>query len=493
MKKNLKTILSVLDKYEINKEISIEITGVTDDSRKVEKGNLFCCLAGLRSSGYDYLEDVCQKGAAALLVDREINCPHDDVAVITVPDVRQAIKKVVPNFFDYPALKMKLFGVTGTNGKTTVTYMLKKIAEAAGKKTGIIGTIDTIIDGRKLPTANTTPDIVQLQTILAQMQENGVEHVFIEVSSHALALERVAGCEFDVAVLTNITQDHLDFHKTFANYVAAKALLFEGLAHNHSKAARAVINMNDSQVQKIMSKTMVPVITYGDATNCDVYPKSSVVGVKGMQLMLMTPAGEIELSLATTGHFNVFNVMAAVSAALCEDIPLEIIKKGLDGFTGVAGRFELVEQGQPFTVVVDYAHTPDGLENILRSARQITQNRLIVVFGCGGNRDKGKRPLMGDIAQRLADCVYVTSDNPRNEVPAEIIKDVMTGIENRENIKQITDRKVAIEEALSLAKVGDVVVIAGKGHETYQILGDKTIDFDDRLVAAEFLRVKKYD
>ena len=493
MKKNLNTLLSVLDGYEINKEQNIEITGVTDDSRKVEKGNLFICLSGLRSSGYDYIDEVCQKGASALLVDKKIAIPNENVIVITVSDVRQALKKVVPAFFDYPALKMKMFGVTGTNGKTTVTYMLKKIAEAYGKKVGIIGTIDTVIGEKILPAGNTTPDIVQLQTILSQMQESGVQDVFMEVSSHALALDRVAGCEFDIAVLTNITQDHLDFHKTFAAYVDAKAMLFEGLSKNLTKTAKAVINMDDKNAHTIMSKTGVPVITYGMSDKYDVYPKKSDVKAKGMELLLATPKGELELSLLTTGHFNIYNVMAAVCAALCDGIPLAIIKKGLDGFTGVAGRFELVEQGQPFTVVVDYAHTPDGLENVLQSAKKITKNKLIAVFGCGGNRDKSKRPLMGGIAERVADYVYVTSDNPRNEVPEEIIKDIMTGINDKAKVKQIVDRKTAIQAALSFAKAGDVVVIAGKGHETYQILGDKTIDFDDRLVAAAFLKGREHD
>lgn len=492
MKRELATILSVLDGYEINGQFdNLEITGVTDDSRKVEKGNLFLCLSGFRASGYDYIENVCQKGVSALLVDREITCPCEGIAVIKVSDVRQAMRLVVPAFFDYPALKMQMLGVTGTNGKTTVTYMLKKILEAYGKKVGIIGTIDTVIGDSILPSHNTTPDVVELQTILFAMQQSGVQFVCMEVSSHALALDRVAGCEFDAAVLTNITQDHLDFHKTFASYVKAKTILFEQLENNRSKTSKAVLNMDDVSAKTIMAKTGVPVLTYGMNEQNSIYPKSYNVSAKDMELLLATPEGDLPLTLFTTGHFNIYNVMAAVGTAIAGGIPLAAIKKGLDGFKGVAGRFELVEQGQPFTVVVDYAHTPDGLKNVLESARQITKNRLIAVFGCGGNRDSSKRPLMGQIATNIADSVYVTSDNPRNEVPEMIIADIMAGIEHKNNAKQITDRKVAIEAALAFAEAGDVVVIAGKGHETYQILGDKTIDFDDRIVAAEFLKGKR--
>lgn len=309
----------------------------------------------------------------------------------------------------------------------------------------------------------------------------------MEVSSHALALNRIAGCEFDIAVLTNVTLDHLDFHKTFEEYVAAKTLLFRGLKKDK---ARAVINADDKSSAGIIVVTGAPVTRYGQSKDNDVFPLKLDLHAKGMELVLATPKGEVGLSVATTGHFNVYNVMAAVGAAVAAGISLDAIRAGFSAFRGVAGRFELVENGQPFTVIVDYAHTPDGLENVLLSARQIASKRLICVFGCGGDRDRGKRPLMGEIAARLSDYVFVTSDNPRSEVPEVIIEDIKTGIGVRANYSAITDRREAIGEALAMAGEGDVVVIAGKGHETYQILKDKTIDFDDRQVAREFLKGK---
>lgn len=490
MGKTLKDLLTVLDSYDIKGKDNIGIDGVTDDSREVDNNYLFICLSGYNSSGYDFVKDAVKKGAKALLVDRDVETGKD-VSVIKVPDVKIAMHKLVPFFYNYPAQKMKLFGITGTNGKTTVSYMLRSIAQAAEKRTGVIGTIDTVIGNSVFTSKNTTPDVPLLQKILSTMQKDGEEYVFMEVSSHALALDRIAGCEFDVAVLTNITQDHLDFHKTFEAYVEAKSLLFKNLSSNKKKINPvAVINADDKNAQAVLDVTYVPVMTYGMQEGSDIYPFKMDIRAKGMDISLHTPQGDVDLSLLTTGHFNVYNVMAAVGAALADGMALDVIKKGLDGFKGVSGRFELVESGQPFTVIVDYAHTPDGLENLIESARKITGRKLITVFGCGGNRDKGKRPVMGQIATALSDKVFVTSDNPRKEVPESIIEDIMQGIDKKEICECITDRKTAIHEALSLAQAGDVVVIAGKGHETYQILGDKTIDFDDRRVAREFLEGK---
>ena len=481
-------ILSKLESYELLGPSDLFIRGVADDSRKSVPGGLFICLAGERASGYDYIDQACAAGAVAILADRPVLSAPAGVTIITVSDARRALKKIIPYFYGYPASGMKLYGITGTNGKTTVTYMLKGIADAWGKKSGVIGTIDAVIGERRIPSRNTTPDVAELQSLLYAMREEKVEYVFMEVSSHALALDRIAGCEFDLALLTNVTQDHLDFHKSFAAYLAAKTLLFSGLSRNTRKAGRAVINRDDKNAGIFLKAIEVPVLCYGFSPDNDVYPKRQELSAKGMELLLATPAGDLPLSLATTGHFNVYNVMAAVTAALAGGAPLDVIRLGLDGFKGVAGRFELVEAGQPFTVIVDYAHTPDGLENILKSARRITGGRLITVFGCGGDRDRAKRPLMGEIAAELSDFVYITSDNPRREEPEAIIDDIMTGVEKTQNCRRVTARADAIETALESAKDGDVVVIAGKGHETYQILGDRVIDFDDRLVAGNFLR-----
>lgn len=487
MAKTLTDLLSTLESYELDGNNSLLIHGITDDSRKVQQGYLFICLSGFKVDGYSYISDACDKGAVAIIVDKEVANLPQNLTVIKVPDVKIAMQKIVPMFFDYPAQKMKVIGVTGTNGKTTTTYMLKKIFQATGKKTGVIGTIGALIDEEKLPLANTTPDVVGLQTIFEKMYEQKVEYVFMEVSSHAISLNRIAGIEFDVAVLTNITQDHLDFHKTFDSYIEAKSLLFSNLQNNKTKTGIAVINEDDENAHKIVEVTNSKVFTYGKQQSNDVYPKQVKMSEQNLELLLSTPKGDLELMLHTTGYFNVYNVMSAVTTALALDISIDTIHKGLADFAGVAGRFELVKAGQPFTVVVDYAHTPDSLENVLKTAREVTKGRLIAVFGCGGDRDKTKRPIMGEIASRLSDYVYITSDNPRSEVPETILEDIKAGIKGYTQYQAIVDRRKAIEHALNFAQPGDVIVIAGKGHETYQILKNRTIDFDDRKVAREFL------
>ncbi len=489
MAKSLQELLSVLDSCEITGSEDVLIEGLSDDSRNIKKGFLFICHAGFKSDGYSYVKNALDNGAVAILTDKELG--GLPATVVKVADSNTAMQKLAPHFFDYPSHKMAIIGVTGTNGKTTVTHMLRQIFAAAGHMTGVIGTIHAMSGEREIPVKNTTPDVMELQTLLAQMYNDGVKYIFMEVSSHALSLERVAGCEFDIAVLTNITQDHLDFHKTFEAYVGAKTLLFSRLENNRiKKGAKAVINTDDPSAAAIMAATGVPVVTYGLKAGNDVFPLKTNLQAKGMKLLLSTPGGELDLSIATTGHFNVYNVMAAVSAAWAAGIAPETIQSGLNAFTAVPGRFELVESGQPFTVIVDYAHTPDGLENVLTSARQIAQNKLIAVFGCGGDRDKTKRPLMGSIAARLSDHVFITSDNPRSEVPENIIENIKTGVPDKENYTTIVDRRSAIESALAEAGAGDVVVIAGKGHETYQILKDRTIDFDDRQVARDYLKGK---
>ena len=486
----LKEFLSVLTEYQADGPLDRFILDVTDDSRKSGRDCLFVCLTGERSDGYDYIDEACRRGAVALLVDRPLARTPQGVTIITVPQTRVAMQKLIPYFYGYPAREMKMCGITGTNGKTTASYMLRSIIEAWGKKSGVIGTLGVVAGNERFSALNTTPDVPLLQALLRDMREKNTEYVIMEVSSHALALDRVAGCEFDLAVMTNVTQDHLDFHKTFEAYLEAKTKLFSSLPTEGYKAGRGVVNADDPNAPAFLRAARVPVLTYGQSSDCDVYPNQQRVYFNGMELLLVTPAGELALTLKTTGHFNVYNTMAAVASALSLGAPLSSIKRGLDGFKGVPGRFELVEAGQPFTVIVDYAHTPDGLDNLLRSVRQITQGRLITIFGCGGNRDKGKRPLMGEIAVRLSDLVCVTSDNPRKELPEDIINDIISGIGQTGNYIRVADRAAAIHTALSEAKDGDSVVIAGKGHETYQILADETIDFDDKLVASSFLREK---
>ena len=396
---------------------------------------------------------------------------------------------IAPFFYDYPGKTMRMIGVTGTNGKTTTTNIVRAILRKAGFKVGLIGTINIMIEDEAIVAHNTTPDVVDLQRALYRMKEAGCEYVVMEVSSHALALNRVAGCEYDTAALTNITQDHLDFHKTLENYRDAKGLLFEHLHEGKKENKTAVFNMDDASSPILCDRTKTRILTYGEGRNNDIYPLFFKVEAKQMRLQLHTPVGEMDLLLKITGEFNVYNVMAAVAIALAEQIDKKTIVDVLNGFDGVPGRFQLVEAGQPYTVIVDYAHTPDGLENVLKTARSITEGKLWVVFGCGGDRDNKKRPIMGRIALELADRVVVTSDNPRTEDPAVIIDEIAEALKDvpeRKSVELIAERRDAIYHALSEAAANDVIMIAGKGHENYQILADKTIHFDDREVVQEY-------
>ena len=396
---------------------------------------------------------------------------------------------IAPFFYDYPGKTMRMIGVTGTNGKTTTTNIVRAILRKAGFKVGLIGTINIMIEDEAIVAHNTTPDVVDLQRALYRMKEAGCEYVVMEVSSHALALNRVAGCEYDTAALTNITQDHLDFHKTLENYRDAKGLLFEHLHEGKKENKTAVFNMDDASSPILCDRTKTRILTYGEGRNNNIYPLFFKVEAKQMRLQLHTPVGEMDLLLKITGEFNVYNVMAAVAIALAEQIDKKTIVDVLNGFDGVPGRFQLVEAGQPYTVIVDYAHTPDGLENVLKTARSITEGKLWVVFGCGGDRDNKKRPIMGRIALELADRVVVTSDNPRTEDPAVIIDEIAEALKDvpeGKSVELITERRDAIYHALSEAAANDVIMIAGKGHENYQILADKTIHFDDREVVQEY-------
>ena len=498
MEKSLLSLVSLLPDCKIcgGAAEGVTITDVTADSRQVQAGGLFICLRGATVDGHKFIGGAIAKGAVAVLAE-DLPLPLPEGAVfVQVPDTRAAMEKIVPFFYDYPGRKMRMLGVTGTNGKTTTTNIMRLILRRAGYKVGLIGTINIMIEDEAVVSHNTTPDVVDLQKALYAMQQAGCDYVVMEVSSHALALNRVAGIEYDCAVLTNITQDHLDFHKTMENYRDAKSLLFERLgAKDDAKGNKhAVFNMDDASSAVIKARTRVPQLTYGMGSENDIYPVSYQVAAKAMELKLATPAGEVQLHLKITGEFNVYNVMAAVASMLAEGIAKEDITGVLDGFEGVPGRFQLVEAGQDCTVIVDYAHTPDGLENVLHTAREITKGRLWAVFGCGGDRDNKKRPIMGEIALRLADNVVVTSDNPRTEDPERILDQICVALQEPpagKTVTRLADRRVAIEYALSQAAADDVILIAGKGHENYQILKDRTIHFDDREIVMEYVKQNK--
>ena len=491
--KTLKDIISTLDVQQVQGDQNVSIQDITADSRAVKPNSLFIALDGATVDGHNYIDKAVDAGAIAVIVSKPVTVPAD-VCVITVDDTRQAMMVCVPYFFDYPANRMRMVGVTGTNGKTTTTHMIRHILKAQGFKVGVIGTVHIMIGDTSYPIHNTTPDVVDLQHILHQMVQENVEYCVMEVSSHALALGRVSGVEFDTAVFTNLTQDHLDFHKTFENYLAAKCKLFEQVsAPNQVKDNKgAVINIDDSYGYRVMEKTTAPTITYSTLGKGTLNASDVHMSTKNSQYTVNYKGESYPVSMNTTGLFNVYNTLAAIGACLQEGISMEAIDTALKTFSSVPGRFELIEEGQDFAVVVDYAHTPDGLQNILETAKAIKENRIIIVFGCGGDRDATKRPIMGRIAAEYGDKIYVTSDNPRTEDPVQIVKDVEVGVKEalREgtSYEVIVDRREAINHAIHDAKAGDIVIIAGKGHENYQILKNETIHFDDREEARKALK-----
>ena len=470
-----------------------EITSIERDSRRVKEGALFVCISGAHVDAHSFIPSAARAGARAILTERETVDVPDGIAVLYVPNLQETLDIIVPYFYDYPARAMRVIGITGTNGKTTTSYLVRAILRHAGKRVGLIGTIQVMMEDEVFPTANTTPDVIVMQQLLSEMRARGMDAVVMEVSSHALDQGRVTGIEFDTAVFTNLTQDHLDYHKTMENYARAKARLFEYVSAQGTKVGKtAVLNADDAASEIMRAHTHCPIISYGMENDADLMAKDLHLAQDGMELTLMYDGAQVaQLHIGITGLFNVYNVLAAVGVALAENVPTADIVEALRSFTGVPGRFELVREGQPFSVIVDYAHTPDGMENVLRTARAVTAGRIIAVFGCGGDRDRTKRPIMGRMAAELADIAILTSDNPRTEDPAAILDEVETGVLPAIGAKpyeKLVDRRTAIFHAVGTARAGDTVVILGKGHENYQILKDKTIHFNDRETAREAIR-----
>ena len=497
MSKSLRDLIKLLPEANVSGSDDILISDIQHDSRAVKPGTLFVCIEGGKADGHAFLQQAKEKGAVAALVQKTIVNPPEGLVLVQVADTRESVKAIAPFFFDYPSRKLRLLGITGTNGKTTTTYLLKSILNRAGYQVGIIGTIQNLIGERVVPAENTTPDVIDLQRLLAEMVEHKMDYAVMEVSSHALALDRVAGCEFDLAVFTNMTQDHLDFHQTFANYLAAKQRLFALLKDGEGQKERksAIVNLDDPAGTEMAKVSGVRTLSYGIKNAADFMALEADVKPRGTKFKLQFPAGQEEFQLKITGFFNVYNVLGAIAAATAEGIAMDTVKAALQDFVSVPGRFELVDGGQDFSVIVDYAHTPDGLENILQTAKKIAERSIIVVFGCGGDRDRTKRPIMGGIAASYGDIVIATSDNPRTENPAAILAEIEVGIKAklREDViyEKIEDRRLAIGRAIELAKSGDLVVIAGKGHEDYQILNTGKIHFDDKEVALEWLQEKR--
>lgn len=464
----------------------LEITGLAYDSRLVQEGDLFFCVPGAKSDGHDFGARAIAAGARALVVERRLGLGAPEVVVT---DARRAMGRMAAEFFGHPAADLLLLGVTGTNGKTTTTFLLEAILAAAGHTTGLIGTIETRVAGRRRGGVRTTPDSVDLQRLLAQMRESDVSAVAMEVTSHALVLHRVEGLRFAAAVFTNLSQDHLDFHASMEDYFAAKRLLF-----SRDRADAGATNVDDPHGREIARASEVPTITFGTAPDAAVRAERIRMGPWGQEFVALTPAGELKIKTSLVGGFNLSNCLAAIATAHQAGLAPEAIENGLAAVRAVPGRFEGVDAGQPFAVVVDYAHTPDSLDNVLREARRMAERqggRVLCAFGCGGDRDRTKRPLMGAVAARNSDAVIVTSDNPRSEDPEAIVAEILPGVlaERAAGADHVLiDRHEAIAVAIREARGGDVVVIAGKGHETGQEFADRTVPFDDRAVAHDVLR-----
>ncbi len=469
----------------------VELTSLTDDSRKVAPGSLFVAVKGERADGHEFLERVAAAGAAAVVVERPV--ASLSVPCIRLQDSRGALGILGSRFYGDPSAALRMIGVTGTNGKTTTTYIAKTMLEAADRQVGLIGTVAYLIGKESIPASHTTPGALDLQRLFARMVEARLDTVVMEVSSHALALDRTAGSEFDVAVFTNLTQDHLDFHVDMEQYFQAKLKLFVELGQSGTRKThkRAIVNADDPWGARIRSACSVPVWTYGLRQPADLRAEGVVLSATGTTFTLRSPQGSCSIQSRLVGEHNVYNLLAAIGVVLHEGLTLDQVCSAVRAVSNVPGRFERVEAGQGFTVVVDYAHTEDALVRLLTAAQALRTGRIITVFGCGGDRDRTKRPKMGHAAVRYSDVVLLTSDNPRTEDPAAILREVEAGVKQalvdhaEVQYRMIEDRRTAIQAAIQEAKAGDMVLIAGKGHEDYQILGTTKHHFDDREVARE--------
>jgi UDP-N-acetylmuramoyl-L-alanyl-D-glutamate--2,6-diaminopimelate ligase len=470
----LRELSAALSPTEVVGDDSVEIADLAYAAGGVRPGSLFFCIPGSRADGHDFAPAALEHGAAALAVERRLSLA---VPQLVLEDTRAAMPTAAAAFFGHPTRELEVAGVTGTTGKTTTAYLLHAILDAAGRRPGLIGTVESRIGGRRRPAVRTTPEAIDLQRAFRAMLDAGDRSVALEATSHGSELGRLAGTRFAALAFTNLSEEHLDFHGTMERYYAAKRRLFIG-----PEPPPAAVNVGDRHGRELADELAAlgraPVLTYGFAEEAEIRPEALNAG--------RLRAGGIELETRLRGRFNVENVLAAVATALLLDVPDEAIATGIARVEGVPGRFETVDEGQPFTVVVDYSHKPGALENVLRAARDLATGRVLCVFGCGGDRDRSKRPLMGRIAADLADLAIVTSDNPRSEDPDAIIEEVVAGARDRLEVEP--DRRAAIERALEEAAAGDVVVIAGKGHEQGQEVSGTVLQFDDREVAREALR-----
>ncbi|HUI45324.1 MAG TPA: UDP-N-acetylmuramoyl-L-alanyl-D-glutamate--2,6-diaminopimelate ligase [Nitrospirota bacterium] len=482
-----------------------EVTGIAHDSRKVVPGSLFVAVRGFNSDGHQFIPQAVKQGAVAVVAEAANPATAPDVPIILVPDTRKALAALAAFFYGHPSRQIKLVGITGTKGKTTTSYLVKSIIEAAGHVTGLIGTIDYRVGNKVYAAPNTTPESTDLQRLLREMADIGAEYCVMEVSSHALALGRTAECLFETAVFTNLQEDHLDFHENRESYFQAKLLLFTGLAPDKT----AIINDDDTGSREITARSKAKISTFGLSGHADIHPDMPVgYGIGGLSFSVQAPQGIIEVASPLVGKHNVYNILAAIGAASALGFDANSISQGIARMRAVPGRMEKIDEGQPFGVVVDYAHTEESLASLLETVREVATGLVITVFGCGGDRDRTKRPKMGAAALKGSDVVIVTSDNPRTEDPIRIIREIEAGMTSAgARVAGIgpagsgrsgktpylvnPDRREAIATAIGMAKAGDVVVLAGKGHEDYQIIGEKKIHFDDREVAREEIKKRQ--
>ena len=503
----LEQLLGAVDAPRVAGDSDIEIEGLYYDSRQVRRGGLFFALRGVKSDGSLFVEAAVKKGAVAVVADRP--CAVAGVTVVEVPDARLAMSLMAAFFYGRPTAGLPTVGITGTNGKTTTSYLIEGVMEKAGIPPAVLGTISYRFGETSIPAPNTTPESVDLQRTVRELVDAGARGVVMEVSSHSLEQKRADGCLFDVAVFSNLTRDHLDYHQDMESYYGSKLRLFTDLlAPTAEKPQRhAVVNIDDPYGSRIVQRSSAPVLTYSVDKEADLTVAEVDFSVHGIRCRLNTPRGELSLSSDLLGRFNLYNILAAVGTGLALGLSDQAIRAGIEGHKKVPGRLERVENDQGITVLVDYAHTGDALENVLSTVSELKTSRIITLFGCGGDRDKGKRPVMGEIAARYSDLAIVTSDNPRTEDPHAIMEDVRAGIAplslreyTAEELAQgfqekgfaaIESRREAVRVAMLAARPGDIVLLAGKGHEDYQIVGTEKFHFDDREEAAEALRLRE--
>jgi len=471
-----------------------EVNGIAYDSRKVKKNYIFVAIPGEKEDGMKYESEAAQKGAVAV-VAKEYNSALKNILQIIVDNPRTALSLLSMEFYNNPSAKLSVIGITGTNGKTTTAYLIESILKSASRKPAVIGTINYRFMDKKISAVNTTPESLDLNIMMSDYLSQGATDIVMEVSSHAISQGRVNGINFDTGIFTNLTQDHLDYYRTMENYYAAKAMFFERLLPASEKSNKfAILNSDDSQINRVKLKKGIHALRFGSSKLADIRLMESYTFLDGVKAKLSTPIGEMELLSPLTGDYNIYNIMAAVAAAIVSNISIEHIKQGVELLHNVPGRTEKIDNPKGIYIFVDYAHTPDALQKVLKSLNKLKKNKIICVFGCGGDRDKDKRPIMGDIAAGLADITILTSDNPRSEEPQKIISDIEKGINGARKAIHIdradrsggriytiiADRKQAIKTALDVSEKNDVVLIAGKGHEDYQIVGGRTLHLSDK-------------